>query len=106
MFADKIGNKKHKDDSLDVPTQITLYWIPEHFNTDEEAGRFWDTHSAADYWDEMGETEMEFDIKQRSFLVPINDRLYQLAKVQAEARHCKVAQIINTLLDRQLVGTK
>jgi len=39
--------------------------IPEHFNTDEEAGKFWDTHSAADYWDDVEETEMEFDIKQR-----------------------------------------
>ena len=80
--------------------------IPEHFNTDEEAGKFWDTHSAADYWDEMEEIGVEFDIKQRSFLVPINDRIYQLAKKQAETRHCKVTQIINALLDRELVGTK
>ncbi len=80
--------------------------IPEHFNSDEKAGAFWDTHSAADYWDEMEEEEMEFDIKRRSFLVPINDRIYQLAKKQAEAKHCKVTQIINTLLDRELVGTK
>jgi hypothetical protein len=31
--------------------------LPEHFNTLEEAGEFWDTHSAADYWDEMEEVE-------------------------------------------------
>ena len=80
--------------------------IPEHFNTDEEAGKFWDTHSAADYWDEMEEEEMEFDIQQRSFLVPIDDRIYQLAKRQAQAKHCKVVQIINTVLDRELAGTK
>ena len=24
--------------------------IPAHFNSPEEAGEFWDTHSAADYW--------------------------------------------------------
>lgn len=36
--------------------------IPEHFNSAEEAGEFWDTHSAADYWDEMETVEMEFDI--------------------------------------------
>ena len=35
--------------------------IPDHFNSLEEAGEFWDTHSAADYWDEMQEIEMEFD---------------------------------------------
>ena len=27
--------------------------IPERFSNAEEAGEFWDTHSAADYWDEM-----------------------------------------------------
>jgi len=80
--------------------------IPRHFNTDEEAGKFWDTHSAADYWDEMEEEVIEFDIQQRRFLVPIDNRLYQLAKRQAEAKHCKVAQVINTLLDHELVGTK
>lgn len=31
--------------------------IPEHFSSAEEAGEFWDTHSAADYWDEMEEVE-------------------------------------------------
>ena len=29
--------------------------IPEHFNSAEEAGEFWDTHSAADYWNEIEE---------------------------------------------------
>ena len=42
--------------------------IPEHFNSAEEAGEFWDSHSAADYWNEMEETEMEFDIQKRTFL--------------------------------------
>jgi len=34
--------------------------IPEHFSSAEEAGEFWDTHSAADYWDKMETVEMEF----------------------------------------------
>lgn len=79
--------------------------IPEHFRSEEEAGKFWDTHSAADYWDEMEEVEMEFDIKKRMFLVPLNDRIYQLAKKQAEAEHSTVEQIVNTLLRHDLVGT-
>lgn len=77
--------------------------IPEHFKSEEEAGRFWDTHSAADYWDEMEEVEMEFDIKKRMFLVPINDQIYQLAKRQAEAEHSTVEQIVNTLLSHDLI---
>ncbi len=77
--------------------------IPEHFNSAEEAGEFWDSHSAADYWNEMEETEIEFDIQRRTFLVPVDGRIYQLAKKQAEAKHSTVEQVINTLLDRELV---
>lgn len=76
--------------------------IPDHFTSAEEAGEFWDTHSAADYLDEMEEEEIEFDIKKRTFLVQVNDRIYQLVKKRAEAEHMTVEQIINTLLDREL----
>jgi hypothetical protein len=77
--------------------------IPEHFNSAEAAGEFWDTHSAADYLDEMEEEEMEFDIQKRTFLVPVDGQIYLLAKKQAEAEHRTVEQIINTLLNRELV---
>lgn len=80
--------------------------IPEHFNNAEEAGKFWNSHSSADYWNEMEEEEMEFDIQKRTFLVPVDGRLYQFAKKRAEAEHCTVEQIINTLLNRELVKTK
>ena len=76
--------------------------IPEHFEDDEKAGDFWDTHSAADYWDEMEETEMEFDIQKRRFLVPIDDRVYKLAKKQAKEKDSTVEEIINNILDHSL----
>ncbi len=33
--------------------------IPEQFTSIEEIQEFWDTHSTADYWDEMEDVEME-----------------------------------------------
>ena len=80
--------------------------IPEHFSSAEEAGEFWDSHSAADYWDELEEEGMEFEIEKRTFLVPVNAHIYHLAVKQAEARHSTVERIINTLLDRELVRTE
>jgi len=79
--------------------------IPEHFNSAEEAGEFWDTHSAADYWNEMGEEEMDFDIQKRTFLVPVDARIYLIAKEKAEAEHRTAEQLINTLLNRELAKT-
>ncbi|GAB4543231.1 MAG: hypothetical protein Kow0063_36170 [Anaerolineae bacterium] len=58
--------------------------IPEHFESLEKAGEFWDTHSAADYWDEMEEVEMEFDLQKRVFLIPVNDRVYYRVKQRAK----------------------
>ncbi|MFH1096146.1 MAG: CopG family antitoxin [Candidatus Desantisbacteria bacterium] len=79
--------------------------IPMHFRSEEAASKFWDTHSAADYWDEMEEVEMEFDIKKHTFLVPLNDRIYQLVRQRAEAEHATIEHIVNILLDRNLTGT-
>ena len=77
-------------------------FIPLSFNTIEEAGEFWDNHSADDYRDEMEEVEMEFDIQKRVFLVPVNDRLYQRVKKHAKEKHSTVEKVVNTLLEKQL----
>lgn len=76
--------------------------IPEYFRSAEEAGEFWDTHSAADYWDEMEEVEMEFDLQKRVFLVPVGNRIYYQIKQRAEMEQRSVEEMINTLLEREL----
>jgi hypothetical protein len=51
---------------------------------------------------EMEEEEMEFDIQKRTFLVPVDARIYLLAKKKAEGEHQTVEQLINMLLNREL----
>ncbi|MCK4736462.1 MAG: hypothetical protein KAT65_28670 [Methanophagales archaeon] len=41
--------------------------FPEHFNSAEEAGPFWDSHSAADYRTEMEEEEMKFEAMEADY---------------------------------------
>ncbi len=76
--------------------------IPESFNTAEEAGEFWDTHSAADYWDEMEEVEMEFELQKRTFLVPVAGRLYYRLKKRAQQEQHSVEQTLSKLLIQEL----
>jgi len=45
--------------------------IPESFNSIEEAGEFWDTHSLADYWDQTREVEIEVALKRSKHTVTI-----------------------------------
>jgi hypothetical protein len=77
--------------------------IPEQFNSLEEAGEFWDTHSAADYWDEMEEVEMEFDLQKRTFLIPIAGQMYDRIKERARQEQRSVEQVLSDLLAKQLV---
>lgn len=58
--------------------------IPEHFQSPDEAGQFWDSHDSADYEKDMVDVEGEIDIKRRTFLVPLDQNLYR--KVQSIAR--------------------
>ena len=76
--------------------------IPEHFNSAEEAGEFWDTHSAADYWDEMEDVDVEFNLQEQVFLVPVTHRIYYQIKQKAEGQGRPIAEIVNDLLEREL----
>jgi hypothetical protein len=76
--------------------------IPEHFESAEEAGEFWDSHSAADYWDDMEEVEMEFDLQKRVFLIPVNDRVYYQVKQRAEKEQRSIEEVVSRLLEREL----
>ena len=39
--------------------------LPEHFDSLEEAGEFWDTHSSADYEDLTEDVEFEINLSKR-----------------------------------------
>ncbi len=76
--------------------------VPKYFTSPEEAGKFWDTHSAADYWDEMEDAEIEFDIRKHIYQIPVDEKIYQFAKAKADAEHRTVGHIINKILKSAL----
>jgi hypothetical protein len=39
--------------------------IPEQFDSIEAAADFWDTHSLADYWDQLREVEIKVEARRR-----------------------------------------
>lgn len=76
--------------------------IPKEFRTLSEAGKFWDTHSAADYWDQMEAVDMQVDIKERRFVVLLDDAVYRAAREQAKAKHVSPNEFINQMLRKEL----
>ncbi|MBI5649864.1 MAG: hypothetical protein HZC40_05360 [Chloroflexi bacterium] len=76
--------------------------IPKEFRTLKEAGEFWDTHSAADYWDQMEDVEMKVDIQGRRFVVLLDDAIYRVAQQRAKAKHQSPDEFVNQLLRKEL----
>ncbi len=78
--------------------------IPEEFRTLKEAGEFWDTHSAADYWDEMEDVACEVDLRGRRFIVALDDAVYRAVARIAATQHLPPDDLVNQLLRRELLG--
>lgn len=79
--------------------------IPEGFETLEDAGRFWDIHSAADYWDEMEEVATQVDIQDRRFAVLLEDTVYRAVEELAATRGVQPDTLVNEFLRRELACT-
>lgn len=72
--------------------------IPESFASIEEAAEFWDSHSTSDYEDLMREVDLQVDIGDRTFLVPIEGRLADDMKSWAERQGVGLETLVNLWL--------
>lgn len=76
--------------------------IPEHFKDEKQAAEFWETHSVADYWDEMQEADFEMAFDKTPKAVALE---YPVArKLSAVSRREKktVDELVNVLLKEWL----
>lgn len=76
--------------------------IPKEFRSLEEAGAFWDTHSAAEYRDQMEDVEMRVDIQERRFVILLDDAVYRVAREQARAKRISPDEFVNQILRKEL----
>ena len=83
--------------------KINRVSIPKEFKTLEEAGEFWDTHSAADYWDQMEDVEIGVDIQSRRFVVMLDDAVYRAAYKRAKQKRVSPDEFVNELLRKELM---
>ncbi len=64
----------------------TIAAIPKNFSTEKQAAEFWDTHSVADYWDEMKEAHFEIEIddmpKAVALEYPIARQLSEVSRLE------------------------
>jgi len=76
--------------------------LPEQFNSPEEAGAFWDTHSITDYEEFLEPVELDADIKRRHFQIEVDEESFRVLRETARREHKPVKQVASEILKRRL----
>ncbi len=68
----------------------------------EEIIEFWDTHSTADYEDEMEEVSFDIELQEEVFTVALVPELVTPLQLQAKARGVSTETLVNLWLAEKL----
>ena len=79
--------------------------LPENFNTLEELWGFWDTHSSADYEDDMEPVNVEIDLSSSKVYCPVAKDLLRQVRVQARRQGVSTETLINLWLQEKLCAS-
>ena len=86
-----MGNKNKTKDPL-----------PDSFATAEEAGAFWDTHSATDYLEYLETADDVIEIRKRVFEVQVAEDVFQKLRQKAESSRESIPKVVDQILRKQL----
>ena len=67
--------------------------LPDSFETEEEAGAFWDAHSPSDYEEHMEPADDVIEIRERIFEVQVAEDVFQKLQQEATSLHQSVPKV-------------
>jgi hypothetical protein len=76
--------------------------LPESFTTLEELSDFWDTHSSADYEQDMEPVEAEIELSASKIYCPVAKDLLRQVRQQARRQGVSTETLINLWLQEKL----
>ena len=76
--------------------------IPEEFSSDEEAGKFWDTHDSTDYLEVMEPVEADLRLATRHFEIEVDADVVHALRERARTEHVPASRLANDLLRKEL----
>ena len=74
--------------------------LPRSFLSEDEAGRFIETHDLAEYDSDFIDADLEFDIHRETFLFPVNRRLAERIAAMAKRKRLPSYKLVARLLSR------
>ncbi len=78
--------------------------LPESFDSLDEAGAFWDTHSSADYEDLMDDVDVEVDPATSKLYCAIEKDLARRLRKQAQRQGVSTEELINGWLQEKIAA--
>jgi len=75
--------------------------LPDEFETEEEAGAFWDAHSTIDYQEHLEHTDDVIEIRERVFEVQVAEDVFQKLQQEATSLHQSVPSVVDQILRKQ-----
>lgn len=85
-------------------TERPIDTLPENFDTLEELWEFWDTHSSADYEDEMETVGVEVGPSSSQVYFPVAKDLLRQVRIQARRQGVSTETLINLWLQEKLAA--
>lgn len=79
--------------------------LPDSFETEEEAGDFWDAHSTSDYEEHMKTSDDVIEIRERIFEVQVAEDVFQKLQQEATSLHQSVPKVVDQILRKELAIT-
>jgi hypothetical protein len=76
--------------------------LPDSFETEEQAGAFWDTHSTMDYQQHLEATDDAIEISERVFEVQVAEDVFKKLQEEAASLHQPVPKIVDKILRKEL----
>jgi len=86
---------RNKDKTIDP--------LPDSFETEEQAGAFWDTHSTMDYQEYLEPTDDTIEISERVFEVQVAEDVFKKLQQEAASHHQSVPAVVDKILRKELV---
>ena len=83
-------------------TDKTIDPLPDSFETAEQAGEFWDTHSLMDYQEHLEATDDTIEISERVFEVQVAEDVFKKLQQEAASLHQPVPKIVDKILRKEL----
>ena len=76
--------------------------LPDSFESEEQAGEFWDTHSLMDYQEHLEATDDPIEIRERVFEVQVAEDVFKKLQQEAASLHQPVPKIVDKILRKEL----